>query len=371
MSGFARYLPHIAGLPATVPFVGPESLERQSGRRFRARLGANESAFGPAPSVIEAIRAEAPHVWKYPDPEAYELRTALSAHLGVPPGQITIGEGIDGLLGLIVRMLVEPGTPVVTSLGAYPTFHYHVAGFGGRLVTVPYREDREDLDGLLKAARREKAPLVYLANPDNPMGTWWPEEDILSFARTLPEETMLVLDEAYGETAPATALPPAGALLDLPNVIRTRTFSKAYGLAGIRIGYAFGTTETIALFDRIRHHFGVGRLPLVAAQAALKDQAWLQWVVERIAAGRERIYATARANNLAALPSVTNFVAVDCGADRTFAAAVVRELGTLGVFVRMPIAPPLDRCIRVSVGLDSDLDAFAEALPKALKAAGR
>ena len=140
-------IPLINSLPSTVPFVGPEALERKRNRPFKARLGANESGFGPAPSVIAAIQSHAGEAWKYADPENFDLKHALAAHLGVVPANIVVGEGVDTLLGLAVRQYVREGTPVVTSLGAYPTFNFHVAGFGGRLVTVPYREDREDLEG--------------------------------------------------------------------------------------------------------------------------------------------------------------------------------------------------------------------------------
>ncbi len=167
------FTPLIDSLPSTVPFVGPEALERKRGRNFCARLGANENGFGPAPSVIAAMQDNAPEVWKYADPENFDLKHALAAYLGVGPGNVVVGEGVDTLLGLVVRQYVREGTPVITSLGAYPTFNFHVAGFGGRLVTVPYRDDLEDLDGLLAAVKREQAPLVYFSNPDNPMGTWW------------------------------------------------------------------------------------------------------------------------------------------------------------------------------------------------------
>ena len=264
-------------------------------------------------------------------------------------------------------MYLNPGGAVVTSLGAYPTFNFHVAGFGGRLVTVPYANDREDLDALLEAARREKAALVYLSNPDNPMGTWWEAGDITRFIAALPETTMLVLDEAYGETAPRSAIPPLD--LDRPNVIRTRTFSKAYGLAGLRCGYAIGEAETIGAFDKVRNHFGVNKMAQVAAQAALADQAYLRSVVERVAAGRERIAAIARDNGLAPIASATNFVTIDCGADGAFALKVLQALIARDVFVRKPMAPGLDRCIRVSVGLDPEMAIFEEELPGALATA--
>lgn len=356
-----------ASLPATVPFVGPETQERARGVPFRARIGANESGFGPAPSVVDAIARAAPEAWKYCDPENHDLRQALAAHLGVRADNVAIGEGIDGLLGLVVRLWAEPGAAIVSSLGAYPTFNYHVAGFGARLVTVPYRDDREDLDALADAARREDAAIVYLANPDNPMGTWWDAAEIVRFIDRLPETTMLVLDEAYGETAPAQTLPPLDT--DRPNVLRMRTFSKAYGLAGLRCGYAIGEAEAVRCFDKVRNHFGVNRLAQVAALAALSDQEHLRAVVGRVADARERIAAIARANGLSPLPSATNFVTMDCGADAAFAMKVLQELVARDVFVRRPMAPGLDRCIRVSAGPEADMAILEAELPRALAAA--
>lgn len=357
--------PLVASLPPTVPFVGPEAQERdRGGRRFRARIGANESSFGPAPSVIAAMRAAAPDMWMYCDPDNFDLKTAIATHLGVGYHNVVVGEGIDGLLNLVVRMMISPGQPVVTSLGAYPTFNFHVAGFGGRLVAVPYENDRESLDGLLAAVKRENAPLVYLSNPDNPMGTWWEAGEILHFIEALPETTMLVLDEAYGELGPKSALVPID--VARPNVIWMRTFSKAYGLAGIRCGYAVGEESFIRDVEKVRNHYGVNRMALVAGEAALADQAYLAEVKAKVAAGRERIAEIARDNGLAPIPSATNFVTIDCGADGAFALRILKELIARDVFIRKPMVPVLDRCIRVSVGLDHELDIFAEELPRAI-----
>ena len=203
--------PLIAALPSTVPFVGPEAQERERGCAFRARIGANESSFGPSPRVIERMAGIARDMWMYCDPDNFDLKVAIAAHLGVGAENVVVGEGIDGLLSLVARMYVAPGDAVVTSLGAYPTFNFHIAGVGGRLVAVPYEDDKESLDGLLAAAVRDKAPLVYLSNPDNPMGSWWEAAEIIRFIEALPETTMLVLDEAYGELGPASALPPIDA----------------------------------------------------------------------------------------------------------------------------------------------------------------
>ena len=358
--------PLAQSLPSTVPFVGPETQERISGRPFRARLGANENGFGPSPRVIAAMAEAAGDVWKYGDPESLDLRRALATKHGIGIENIAVGEGIDALLGLIARLYVGTGTPVVTSLGGYPTFNYHVVGFGGRLVTVPYDGDRENLQGLREAAIRENAPLVYLANPDNPMGTWWEGDEIAHFAASLPETTMLVLDEAYGETAPQSALPAFDT--SRPNLMRLRTFSKAYALAGMRCGYVIGETDTVRAFDKIRNHFGMPRITQAASLAALEDQAYLAATLDKIAACRMRIAEIAERHELQAIASATNFVAVDCGG-REIAEAVMHGLLARDVFVRKPATPGLDRCIRVSVGPETEIAAFETAFGEALAAA--
>lgn len=357
--------PLAQSLPSTVPFTGPEALERRSGAAFRARVGANESGFGPSPRVIAAIAAAGSEAWKYGDPEQHDLKAALAAHLGIPAANLVIGEGIDGLQALIARLITEPGDVAVTSLGAYPTFNYHVAGYGGRVVTVPYAGNHEDLDALAAAARRERAKVVYLSNPDNPLGTWWSATEIERFIADVPEETLILLDEAYGETAPAGTLPALDT--SRPNLVRTRTFSKAYGLAGMRVGYAIGEAGFITAFEKVRNHFGVTRLSQVAAIAALADGDWLASVVARMAAARDRLYAIASENGLTAIESATNFVAMDCGRDGDYAMRVLKALEARGVFVRKPMAPGLDRHIRISVGPHEEMDVVAEVLPEALR----
>ncbi len=354
-------------LPASVPFVGPEAQERARGQAFRARIGANENVFGPSPRAIEAMRQAAAEVWMYGDPESHDLRAALARHLGVGFENVMIGEGIDGLLGYLVRLLIEPGDRVVTSAGAYPTFNYHVAGFGGALVTVPYRNDAEDPQALVARARESGARMVYLANPDNPMGTWHEAGRVQAMIDALPDDCLLVLDEAYIEFAPSGTAPPIDT--DRENVIRMRTFSKAYGMAGARVGYAVGHAGLIDAFNKIRNHFGMCRISQAGALAALADTGWLSETVSRVAQARETIAEIAAGNGLSALPSAANFVTLDCGQDGDFARAVLGELVARGIFVRMPFVAPQDRCIRVTAGRPADLDAFAQALPEALAAA--
>lgn len=362
-----RYTPLIASLPAATPFVGPEVQERARGRAFKARLGANENVFGPSPKAIGAMQKAAPETWMYGDSASHDLRKALAAHHGVTMDNIVIGAGIDGLLGSLVRMTVTQGDKVVTSAGAYPTFNYHVNGFGGELVQVPFRDDHEDPDALIAKATEVDAKLVYLANPDNPMGSWHSAEVVSDMIDRLPDGCLLVLDEAYVEFAPEGTAPPVNG--DDPRVIRMRTFSKAYGMAGARVGAAIGHKGLIDSFAKVRDHFGMSRISQAGALAALLDQDYLQQTLAKVATARDRISDIARANGLAPLPSATNFVTIDCGRGGEFARAVVAELINRDIFVRMPFTAPEDRCIRISAGTSADLDLLEATLPDALTAA--
>ena len=362
-----RLTPLAQSLPSAVPFVGPETQERQRGGPFAARLGANENVFGPSPKAIAAMQKASSEIWQYGDPTSHDLRTALARHHAISVDNIVVGEGIDGLLGYLVRLFVGVGDNVVTSDGAYPTFNYHVAGYGGQLIKIPYVDDAEDLLGLLKKAKEVDAKLVYFANPDNPMGTWMSGADIEAALDHVPSGTLLILDEAYGEFANSDALPNIA--IDDPRVIRMRTFSKAYGMAGARGGYAMGAPDLIKAFEKIRNHFGMNRAAQEGALAALEDQEYLQQTRRNISEGRNRLYEIARANGLSAIPSATNFVAIDCGQTGEFAQKVLGHLIQSGLFVRLPFVSPQNRCIRVSVGTSEHLDLFEQLLPQALAAA--
>lgn len=359
-----RYTPLAQSLPATVPFVGPETQERQRGAPFEARLGANENVFGPSPRAIAAMQAASAEVWMYGDPENYDLRQALAAQHQITPENIVVGEGIDSLLGYLVRLLIAPGDAVVTSDGAYPTFNYHVAGFGGKLHKVPYVKDHEDPASLFAKATEVGAKLVYLANPDNPMGSWHSGADIVAALDLLPDGCLLILDEAYVECAPEGTAAPVAA--EDPRLIRMRTFSKVYGMAGARVGYGIGAPGLISAFNKVRNHFGMNRAAQAGALAALQDETWLPLVRGRIETARQRIAEIAVENGLQPLVSAANFVAIDCGQDAVFAKAVLDGLIELGIFVRMPFAAPQNRCIRISCGTEEDLELLARVLPTAL-----
>ncbi|SMY08969.1 pyridoxal phosphate-dependent aminotransferase [Flavimaricola marinus] len=360
----ARLTPLAASLPASVPFVGPEAQERRRGAPFTARLGANENGFGPSPKAIAAMRKAAGDVWMYGDPENHDLRQALAAHHECQPENILVGEGIDALLGYTARLMVGAGDAVVTSAGAYPTFNYHVTGYGGQIHAVPYTGDYEDPERLNAKAREVGAKLIYISNPDNPMGTWHSGAMMKEMVQNVPDGALLLMDEAYIELAPPGTAPVIAATD--PRVLRFRTFSKGYGMAGARIGYAIGAAPVIAAFERVRNHFGVNRIAQAGALAALKDDAWLAHVQAEVGAARTRIAEIGAQNGLTALPSATNFVTLDCGSDGAFAGNLMAALLDAGIFVRKPFAAPQDRCVRIGTGPAADLDAFATALPAAL-----
>ena len=351
----------VRSLPSTVPFLGPETLERRRGRTFRARIGANESAFGISPLAQKAMSEAISRISWYNDPDNFDIRNGIADHLGIPPENVGIGAGIDDLLGLVVRIFIEQGEHIVTTLGAYPTFHYHLAGFGHQAQTVPYRDGRNDLQALSDLANRTSARMVYLSNPDNPAGTWHTATEIEAFASSLPSDCIFILDEAYIEFAPEDAAPLI--LPILPCTIRMRTFSKVYGMAGARIGYTIADSEIISSFEKVRHHFGVNRLAQIGALAALSDRAFVNRVITSVEEGRAEYTALGEELGLPALPSATNFVTFDAG-DAQRAAGILGALQDLDVFVRKPGVPPLDRCFRVTVGTAEERAFFAEALRK-------
>ena len=347
----------VAAVPAARPFIGPEELARRVGRRELIRLGANESAFGPPPAALAAMQAELAHTAWYGDPESAELRAALAARHGVHVEEILVASGIDELLALVVRAYLGDGEIAVATHGTYPTFAYHVTGFGSKVASVPYRDDgRVDLPALAALAQRERPRIVYLANPDNPSGTLAAASDVAAFLAALPRESLVILDEAYADFVPPedVFVPDSD-----PRVVRMRTFSKAYGLAGARIGYALARRETIATLGKIRLQYGVNRTAQVGALAALAEHGFIADVVAEVARGRAEYAALAQRLGVRMVPSTTNFVCFDLGS-RARAEAMVEAFLQNGIFIRKPGAPPLDGCIRVTVGAPAQRAAFAE-----------
>ena len=353
----------VAAIPPMTPFVAPEELARRVGRSELLRLGANESAFGPSPRAIGAMREAVSLTSWYGDPESLELRAALAARHDCRLEEIVVASGIDDLMGLIVRAFCAPGDACVATRGTYPTLFYHLSGYGAR----PEFADPDESGGIVTAnivdaVRRSGAKLVYVANPDNPSGGFVGRAVLAELRAALPDDVMLFLDEAYADFVPRSALPPD--VID-PRTIRTRTFSKAYGMAGARIGYALASAEMVATFQKLRLHFGVNRTAQIGALAALGDEAFLRGVIAEVERGREDYHALAARHGLPSLPSSTNFVCIGIGT-KPQADAMVAALLERAVFVRKPWAPPLDGCIRVTVGTAAERAAFAERFAEAL-----
>ncbi|MDC0093807.1 aminotransferase class I/II-fold pyridoxal phosphate-dependent enzyme, partial [Alphaproteobacteria bacterium] len=289
---------------------------------------------------------------------------ALAKRHNVEFQNIIVGEGIDGLLGYLVRLFVEQGDNVVTTDGAYPTFNYHVEGFGGQLHKVPFKNDTEDLGSLLNKVKETKAKMLYVSNPNNPMGTLNSVNSINNLIENLPTETLLCLDEAYIDFVPSKLIPDIS--INKPNVIRMRTFSKAYGMAGARVGYGIAAKNLILNFEKVRNHFGMSRISQVGALESIYDENFISKVISKVDNSKSRISRIAISNNCRVISSFTNFVAIDCCKDSKYAKKVLESLIRQGVFVRMPYSSPQNRCIRVTAGLDKDIDLFEKVFPIAL-----
>ncbi|MDQ6933066.1 MAG: aminotransferase class I/II-fold pyridoxal phosphate-dependent enzyme [Candidatus Eremiobacteraeota bacterium] len=347
----------IEAIPPTTPFVGPEELARAGGHRQLLRLGANESAFGISPNALAAMQRELPHLSWYGDPESIDLREALAQRHECSVANVAVASGIDDLMGLAVRAFVSPGSVALTTRGSYPTFNFHVIGYGGALEYVEYTNDGKiDVETLAAAARRIRPAIVYVASPDNPSGSVSSRSDVEGLLRAIPSSTVLLLDEAYAEFAA-----PQDVMQNVVDgrLIRMRTFSKAYGMAGARIGYAITTPRIVGTFQKIRLHYGVNRNAQIGALAALSDQKFVQDVIRQVAQGREDYMELARSLGLAYQPSATNFVCIGLGSAQR-ATSMVNNLLSRGVFIRKPTAPPLDSYVRVTVGTTAQRMAFAQ-----------
>lgn len=347
--------PVVAQLPDAIPFVAPEEFERQMGTTFLARLGANESVFGASPLAIGAMQLAACQTQWYGDPTSHDLRVDLANHLGTTMESIVVASGIDGLFSHLANAFLVPGDRVITTKGSYPTFNYFIEGVGAELVQVPYREDYHvDLDAIVSSAIESGAKAVYLANPDNPSGTFHTEDAIVEFLSELPSDILVILDEAYIEYA-------SNIKVSDPRLIRLRTFSKAYGLAGIRVGYAFGDSQMLQPLNRIRPHFEVNIVAQAGALAALQDKAHLAEVVMQTNMAKDVMQEMFEGMGMMTIPSATNFILADAGS-RERAEQLVAQLREQRVFIRKPSSEPLDNFIRISAGSGEDLAVLQDAL---------
>jgi len=344
-------------------------------RRFGAalaELGSNENPLGPSPLAVAAIGAAMPELLRYPDPKGGALKAALAAHLGVDTAQITLGNGSHELLMLIAQCFADAGVSVAFSEFGFAVFPIATAAAGASAIRVPaLARDHvampfgHDLDAMA-AALRADTRIVYLANPNNPTGTWFDDAELERFVAAVPSTTLVVVDEAYHEYVDAAGLGSALRLLPRhPNLIVTRTFSKAYALAGLRVGYAISAAPVAAVLERLRESFNVNGFALAAAEAALADQAHVARAKDWNCAERAWLAAGLRALGLRVLPSQTNFVLVDFGRD---AAPVEQALFERGVIARPMGGYGLRECLRISVGSRSENERLLAGLAESASA---
>ena len=363
----AAIRPYVPGKPA-------EEVAREYGVADVLKLASNENPLGASPRAIEAIRAGLADLHVYPDGSGFHLKRAIGEHFGVRPEQVTLGNGSNDVLELVARAYLEPGVNAVFSEHAFAVYALATQAAGAEARVVPARPaDDPDMPfganlEAMAAAVDERTRVLFLANPNNPTGTWVEAADLRALLDAVPRDVIVVLDEAYTEYVDDPGFPDGMELLaHYPNLVVTRTFSKIYGLAALRVGFAVSDPMIASLLDRVRHPFNVNALALRAAEAALEDHAFIAESREVNRAGLAQWAAAAEANGWQTVPSRANFVTVitPFAAGRVFE-ALLRE----GVIVRplggMEACGGLSQALRVTIGTAEQNRRAIEALERVL-----
>jgi len=328
------------------------------------KLASNENPLGVSPLAMKAMQAALADVARYPDGHGFELKQALAQRYGVEMPQIVLGNGSNDVLELAARAFLTPVLEAIYSQHAFAVYPLAVQAVGAAGVEVPARDFAHDLDAMLEAVT-PRTRLVFLANPNNPTGTLIRGPELLAFLRALPPNVMVVLDEAYNEYLPEDLKADSIAwLAQFPNLIITRTFSKAYGLAGLRVGYAFAHAGVADLMNRVRQPFNVNSIALAAAAAGLADREFVRRGFELNQSGMGRITHGLAQLGIGYIPSFGNFVSFRVGN----AGEVFHRLLKRGVIVRPIASYGMPDYLRVSIGLESENQRFLEALAQSLSA---
>jgi histidinol-phosphate aminotransferase len=355
-SGIQGLSPYQAGKPI-------EELERELGITGIVKLASNENPLGPSAAVIAACEKAARDITRYPDANGFELKQALSDKFSLQLNQLTLGCGSNDVLDLIARVFLGPGTSAVFSQYAFVVYPIATQACGARAIVTPAKNWGHDLDAMA-AAIAPDTRVVFIANPNNPTGTSLNRTELLSFLRRVPEQVIVVLDEAYTEYVDSPDFPNGLALLsEFPNLIVTRTFSKAYGLAALRVGYAVSNPQIADLLNRVRAPFNVNSLGLAAAKAALADDNYLRRSRAMNLQGMTKIVDGVTAAGLQIIPSAGNFVTVEMPGD---ALSIYQRLLHEGVIVRPLVPYGMPNHLRVSIGLPEENARFLTALQRVL-----
>ena len=343
--------PEIAGLP-------PFSSESPYWQDLRERHGdatlfmsANENPLGPSPAAVEAMQAALTDLHRFPDPRARALTEAIAEHHGVSAESVAVGHGANELIERLVRTFVGPGETIVSGWPSYGVYRLVAHAAGREMLLAPLRDGRYHLSDLA-ALVDQRTKLVFIANPNNPTGTYVDHRALTAFLERIPQSVIVVLDEAYAEYANAEDFPDSLRLLSLrPRLVVLRTFSKAYGLAGLRVGYGLMDPELVPYVDRVRQAHNVSAVAQAGALAAIADSGHIQTSQRVVRQGAERISEGLRGMGLVPWPSQTNFVAVPFPKN---AEGIVKALAEQGAFVRRLAGYDLGDTLRISVGPPAD-----------------
>lgn len=353
----------IKGLQPYQPGKPVEELERELGISNIVKLASNENPIGPSSKALEAIQAVSSDLARYPDGNGFVLKQALSEHLGVLQDTITLGNGSNDVLDLIVRAYASESSEVIFSQYAFAVYAISTKAVNANAVVVPAKDWGHDLSAM-QAAITPKTTLIFIANPNNPTGTWLTESEIRNFLSNVPESVLVVLDEAYCEYIDEADYPNGlGLMRDFPNLIVTRTFSKAWGLASLRIGYSVSHPDVANILNRVRQPFNANSFALAAAAAVLDDSEYLARGKQINNDGLSQVAAGLAALGLSYIPSVGNFISFDTGRDEM---EVYNALLHKGVIVRPVGNYGMAGYLRVSIGLPEENARFLEALAAVL-----
>ncbi|MGB0714034.1 MAG: histidinol-phosphate transaminase, partial [Gammaproteobacteria bacterium] len=303
----------VLGLHPYQPGKPLSELEREYGIRDAVKLASNENPLGPSTAVREALEHAVTDVPRYPDGNGFALKAALSARHGWEPSTITLGNGSNDVLDMVARAFLGPGREAVFSEHAFVVYPIATQAVGATARVAKARDHGHDLDAMA-ALVSDRTSVVFIANPNNPTGTWLRAAELEAFIAGLPDHVICVVDEAYFEYVDEPDYPDASQWLErFPRLIVTRTFSKAYGLAALRVGFGISHPDVADLLNRVRHPFNVNEFGLAAAVAALGDEAHLRDSVALNTRGRARLGAAFEGLGLSAIESVGNFITVDVG----------------------------------------------------------
>ena len=326
------------------------------------KLASNENPLGVSPLAMQAMQLAIADLARYPDGNGFELKQAIVRTFGVAMPQVVLGNGSNDVLDMAARAFLAPGVEAIYSQHAFAVYPIATQTIGAKGVAVPARNFGHDLDAMLKAVTAQTR-VIFIANPNNPTGTLLRGEELLRFLRAVPASVIVVLDEAYNEyLEPGLKTDSIGWLAQFPNLVVTRTFSKAYGLAGLRVGYALGHETVIDLMNRVRQPFNVNSISLAAAAAALDDREFVRRSYELNATGMRQITQGLAKLGLDYIPSFGNFLSFKAGD----AAKVFQQLLRRGVIVRPVAGYGMPGYLRVSTGLESENQRFLDALKASL-----